>query len=179
MRSVSPQAAVSDSSTDWMIKDTTDRSLLVQTRKPLPPEKISAQPEPANPIPVLNTPGVPDRKMILQILWTTLVVIDEATRQGEFDEFMKIVSPRLKSELKPEDLPKQFSSLNTDRIRVGNAVGSEPRFEFVPHIIEDGRLRMRGKFNVMPTSIKFDLLYAKSNGIWYLDAIAFAEGGSA
>lgn len=128
---------------------------------------------------VLSASGVPDGKMTLQILWTTLSVIDKATKDGNFSDFMTIVSPRLKSELKPENLPKQFASLNTDHIRVGNAVGAQPSFDFLPHIIEDGRLRMRGAFNVQPSSIKFDLLYAKSNGIWYLDAIAFAEGGSA
>ena len=146
------------------------------------PVKTASAAAPSNP-PVVKAPvspdnstGIPDLTTIYQILWSTTANIQQANKNGDYSMFWRTISPRLQSELTPTLLGTQFASLRSSGIAIDSTIGAVPTFELAPHVISDGRMRLRGSFDVAPKDVRFDLLYVKAQGLWRLDAIAFAEG---
>ncbi|MAI91398.1 hypothetical protein [Ponticaulis sp.] len=118
---------------------------------------------------------VPELSEIHQILWSTLIVINEAQRERDFDRFMLILSPRMRNEVSPEFLPTHFRALEPYRNEMVEAIGEAAEFDVPPHRLADGRMRLRGSFPMPSGGVRFDLLYELVNDIWYVDAIAFAQ----
>ena len=145
--------------------------------------RMSAQATPVSAItsedlPPFETPAgtVPDGATLHQIIWSTLMVISDAQNQGDFSYFQQIISPRLRSEVVADDLPSYFEGLRSNREQLTGAIGEPADFELIPYLLPDGRLRLRGAFDVAPRDLRFDLLYANVQGVWMVDAIAFADG---
>ena len=145
--------------------------------------RMSAQVTPVSAItsedlPSFETPAgtVPDGATLHQIIWSTLMVISDAQNQGDFSYFQQIISPRLRSEVVADDLPSYFEGLRSNREQLTGAIGEPADFELIPYLLPDGRLRLRGAFDVAPRDLRFDLLYANVQGVWMVDAIAFADG---
>ena len=145
--------------------------------------RMSAQTTPvsavtAEDLPPFETPAgtVPDGATLHQIIWSTLMVISDAQAQEDFSSFQQIISPRLRSEVAADDLPSYFEGLRSNREQLTGAIGAPADFELIPYLLPDGRLRLRGAFDVAPRDLRFDLLYANVHGVWMVDAIAFADG---
>lgn len=138
--------------------------------------KLPPKPEEKTTSPVTPAGVVPDLETLYLILWSTLANIESARTGQDYQMLWRTISPRLQSELDPTTLQISFASLNDSQMKLGDAVGKTPVFEIAPHIVADGRLRLRGKIPSSPKMVRFDLLYVHVNGLWRLDAIAFAEG---
>ena len=119
--------------------------------------------------------AVPDTEELHQIIWSTLLVINEAQVNQDYSRFMLILSPRMRSEVTPDILPAHFRSLEPHRAEMLAAVGQQAEFEIPPHLIADGRMRLRGSFRLQEGGVRFDLMYQKVNETWFVDAIAFAQ----
>lgn len=151
------------------------------------PEIPTVQPENIQPRVAPRTPAltrnrlapasydVPDMDEIHQILWSTLVVITEAQLTEDYSRFMLILSPRMRSEVTADVLPDHFRSLVPHRAEMVASIGQQAEFEIPPHLIADGRMRLRGAFRLSEGGVRFDLMYQEVNGVWLVDAIAFAE----
>lgn len=103
-------------------------------------------------------------------------LIGTAQNTGDYSALRASLSPRLQRETTAEMMSAQFGILKQSQMDLGRTVGHQPAFELAPHRIEDGRMRIRGTFNIDPMPIRFDLLYAPVGSSLRLDAIAFAEG---
>lgn len=123
-----------------------------------------------------TTSGVLDAQATSQLLWSTMHLIGTAQNTGDYGALRASLSPRLQRETTAEMMSAQFGILKQGQMDLGRTVGRQPAFELAPHRIEDGRMRIRGTFNIDPMPIRFDLLYAPVGSSWRLDAIAFAEG---
>jgi len=125
-------------------------------------------------VPRLPSDEVPDVVTLYHILWSTMEVISEAQGSGNFAGFTQILSPRMRSEVPSGDLPRIFQGLKPHEDKLGKSVGKEALFELDPYLMSDGRMRLRGLFDVAE-GLRFDLLYQNVDGVWYVDAVAFAE----
>lgn len=163
------------------------RTTPIETIAPDSTETATIQPEAIQPRVAPRTPAltrnrlaptsydVPDVGEVHQILWSTLLVINEAQATGDYSRFMLILSPRMRSEVSAAVLPEHMRSLEPHRAEMIASVGQEPEFEMPPHLIADGRMRLRGAFRLSEGGVRFDLMYQEVNGTWLVDAIAFAE----
>ncbi|WP_022695045.1 hypothetical protein [Ponticaulis koreensis] len=147
---------------------------------PIQPENIQPRVAPRTPALTRNrlaptSYDVPDIGEVHQILWSTLLVINEAQATGDYSRFMLILSPRMRSEVSAAVLPEHMRSLEPHRAELLASVGQDPEFEIPPHLIADGRMRLRGAFRLSEGGVRFDLMYQEVNGTWLVDAIAFAE----
>ena len=156
---------------------TTDSAREIPT---VQPENIQPRVAPRTPALTRNrlapaSYDVPDMDEIHQVLWSTLVVITEAQMTEDYSRFMLILSPRMRSEVTADVLPDHFRSLVPHRAEMVASIGQQAEFEIPPHLIADGRMRLRGAFRLSEGGVRFDLMYQEVNGVWLVDAIAFAE----
>lgn len=142
----------------------------VKVVRPKTNEKATLSP------PVTPAGEVPDLDTLYLILWSTLSNIEDARLRQSYEVLWTTLSPRLQTELNPHMLKQQFASLTQSKMYLAKAIGVTPTFEIAPHLLKDGRLRLRGNFDTNPTDIRFDLLFTHHNELWRLDAIAFAHG---
>lgn len=138
---------------------------------------VSQDAKPQNPMPRPTPAGeVPDHPIVNQILWSTIFNIEASYAMQDYEILWHTISPRLQSEMDKQTLKTGLAGLHKQGLPLKQTLGRIPVFELEPHLIKDGRLRLRGYFDLAPRNVRFDLLYAHHNGLWRLDAIAFAPG---
>ena len=120
---------------------------------------------------------VPNIETIHQILWSTLVGISQAQNSGDYSDFRKILSPRMKAEYSATQLPVAFQGMERERPYIAKAVGAPALFELQPYLTKSGRMRLRGAFpTAKDEALRFDMIYTNLDGVWYVDAVALALG---
>lgn len=70
-------------------------------------------------------------------------------------------------------LASTFAVFRDRRIDLSNTLLVGPQYELAPAVIQPGVLRMRGRFNLRPTAIGFDLIFQWNAG-WRLHAVSIA-----
>ncbi len=121
--------------------------------------------------------GAPSTAAASRLVRSTVSVINQSAGRQDYRLLWYLLSPRLQAELDPETIAARFSDLSMRGIALDQALGSTPEFDLEPYLLEDGRLRLRGRFPVNPQSVRFDLIFVRHSGVWKLDAIAFAGAG--
>lgn len=160
----------------------------IQEAPPVIAKPVQVKAEPENPTaaarsailksaPKLPADEVPNVETLHQILWSTFYVMESARHSGNYDDFLKILSPRMKGEYTPTELPKAFDSMKEEQEQINKAVGAPALFELQPYLMSDGRMRLRGAFPTeVNEALRFDMLYTNVDGVWYVDAMALAKG---
>jgi hypothetical protein len=119
-----------------------------------------------------------DEQQALLVLWSTMLALDHANDSVNYSVFREIASPDFQEKNSPQQLNKLFSQLRASRIDIGLVLTMMPEYEIPPQIGDSGLLRMRGRFNLQPASLNFDLLYKELYGEWRLVGIAVVTGES-
>ncbi|GEM_PF-5693870 len=139
--------------------------------------KPSALPAAATSKTKLSADDVPDVETLHQILWSTLSVMSDSHVQRDYSRFLQILSPRMRQELSDADLPDLFDGLKDQQANITLAVGMQALFEIEPYVTADRHLRLRGAFAVArDEALRFDFLYTNVDGVWFVDAVALANG---
>ena len=161
-----PSPSVRSASQPVNVQTTTDR-----------PEADRSPPKQAT----LTTPKttrptkLPSAEMLNDILWSTIEVIELSKSKNDFRYLWQIASPDMKKQSPPDGLREMFQHPEVRNVVMSTALGVTPRYELRPHIRPDGKLRLRGSFDVPPKDLRFDVIYVFHEGIWRLDAMAFAN----
>lgn len=134
------------------------------------PAPASAQAQRAT-RPAAATTAMPDQLTLAKLLWSTMAAVDQANKTGNYSVLRDLGSPGFQTNNSAATLASTFAGIRVDRIDLSDTLLVAPVHEFPPALIEPGVLRMRGRFNLRPVAIGFDLIYQWNNG-WMLHGIA-------
>ena len=148
-----------------------------------PPEKpATTSPTPAAPRSQSAPPNqlatsspalaVPPPEVLLVLIRTTLVALNQAVYTGNFTVLRDLGSPAFQAANSPAQLGQIFASLRNKNIDLSPVVVVTPEVSEPPEIIQDQMLRLVGFFPTKPLQVQFQLLFQPVNGQWRLFGMA-------
>jgi hypothetical protein len=140
------------------------------------PQQQQRTQQPQRPAPaVAAAPGVsiPDQQGIARLVWTTLAAVDHANKTGNYSVLRDLGSPGFQANNTAATLASAFAQIRSQGVDLSDTLLFGPTYEFPPTLISPTVLRIRGRFNMRPTAILFDLLYEWNQG-WRLEGVAVA-----
>jgi len=132
-----------------------------------PPASSPNQPATASP-----TPAVPAPEVLLVLIRTTLVALNQAVYTGNFTVLRDLGSPAFQAANSPAQLGVIFASLRNRNIDLSPVVVVTPEVSEPPQITQDQMLRLVGFFPTKPLQVQFQLLFQPVNGQWRLFGMA-------
>ena len=132
-----------------------------------PPASPANQPAAASP-----TPAVPPPEVLLVLIRTTLVALNQAVYTGNFTVLRDLGSPAFQAANSPAQLGVIFASLRNRNIDLSPVVAVTPEVSEPPQITQDQMLRLVGYFPTKPLQVQFQLLFQPVNGQWRLFGMA-------
>ena len=115
-------------------------------------------------------PGI-DELTALKLVWSTMAAVDQANKTGNYSVLRDLGSRGFQGANNAASLGGNFAVFRNRRIDLSNTLLVPPAYEIPPTVIQPGVLRMRGRFNMRPVPIGFDLLYQWEQG-WRLFGIS-------
>ncbi len=136
---------------------------------PAAPPPASSPNQPATASPTL---AVPQPEVLLVLIRTTLVALNQAVQTGNFTVLRDLGSPDLQAANSPAQLGVIFASLRNRNIDLSPVVVVTPEVSEPPQITQDQMLRLVGYFPTTPLQIQFEMLFQPVNGQWRLFGMA-------
>lgn len=133
------------------------------------PESKEAWPPPAAPKPATATPPVlalPPPEVLLVLIRTTLVALNQAVQTGNFTVLHDLGSPDFQTANSPAQLGIVFADLHNRNIDLSPVVVVTPEVSEPPAFTPGGMLRLVGYFPTRPLEVKFQMLFQPVNGQW-------------
>jgi hypothetical protein len=100
-----------------------------------------------------------------------MAAVDHANRTGNYSVLRDLGSTGFQTTNNPATLAAAFADLRAQTVDLSDTLVVSPTYEIQPAMIASDMLRMRGRFNLRPNSIGFDLIFQWSKG-WRLHGIA-------
>ncbi|MBS0235682.1 MAG: hypothetical protein JSR99_19615 [Proteobacteria bacterium] len=128
------------------------------------------KPKPASPPPATASkphPVIPEPEVLLRLIRTTLVALDQANKTNNYTVLREIGGPSLQRFMSAQ-LGELFADLRTKGIDLSPTVVVTPQMFAAPVILSNGMLRLSGYFPTQPMQINFDLLFEETNSSWKL-----------
>lgn len=122
------------------------------------------------PAPAAAQPGI-DELTALKLVWSTMAAVDQANKTGNYSVLRDLGSRNFQGSNNAATLGGTFAVFRDRRIDLSNTLLVPPTYEIPPTVVQPGVLRMRGRFNMRPVAIGFDLLYQWEQG-WRLFGIS-------
>jgi hypothetical protein len=116
---------------------------------------------------------LPDSKSVLRLVWTTMAAVDHANKTGNYSVLRDLGSPGFQANNTAASLAGVFTQIRNQGVDLSDTLLFEPTYDFPPALISPTVLRIRGRFNMRPVGILFDLLYEWNRG-WRLEGVAVA-----
>ena len=114
---------------------------------------------------------MPDPLTLSKLIWSTMVAIDQANKTGNYTVLRDLGSSGFRANNSSAALAATFSAIREQRIDLSDTLVLAPSYELAPAMVETNILRMRGRFNLRPTAVGFDLVYEWNEG-WQLHGVA-------
>ena len=147
-----------------------------QAQQPSSPKAAAPAPAPASspnqPATTSPTPAVPPPEVLLVLIRTTLVALNQAVSTGNFTVLRDLGSPAFQAANSPAQLGVIFASLRNRNIDLSPVVVVTPEVSEPPQITQDQMLRLVGFFPTKPLQVQFQLLFQPVNGQWRLFGMA-------
>ena len=114
----------------------------------------------------------PDQLETAQLVWTTLIALDQANRTGNYSVLRDLGGPGFRDENTPAALAEIFRKLREVKLELGRTVLLAPVYDEPPAVDDDGRLQIVGRFITRPLGIRFNLQFEQWQGRWAIDNLA-------
>ena len=135
---------------------------------PAPPQAAP----PNQPATATSTLAVPPPEVLLVLIRTTLVALNQAVSTGNFTVLRDLGSPAFQAANSPAQLGVIFAGLRNRNIDLSPVVVVTPEVSEPPQITQDQMLRLVGRFPTKPLQVQFQLLFQPVNGQWRLFGMA-------
>jgi hypothetical protein len=116
--------------------------------------------------------AVPPPEVLLVLIRTTLVALNQAVQTGNFTVLRDLGSPALQAANSATQLGIIFADLRNKEIDLSPTVVVTPQLSEAPVITQENMLRLVGSFPTTPLEIKFQMLFQPVDGQWRLLAMA-------
>ena len=127
---------------------------------------------PARPAAPAPTASAPDTLVVLKLVWSSLIALDQANRTGNYSVLRDLGAPSFQANNSAATLAGIFQVLRAQQADLANTLLVAPTLDFPPTVIQGGLLRVRGSFPLRPTAVGFDLLFQNVDGQWRLFGIS-------
>ena len=129
----------------------------------LPPSRAAA------PKPALS---VPAPEVLLMLVRTTLVALNQANFTGNYTVLHGLGSPQLQARNSPADLGNAFAGLRAQNIDLSPVLVLTPQLTEQPGFTRDGALRLVGFFPSKPLQIQFVMNFLPVGDRWRIDGLS-------
>jgi hypothetical protein len=129
------------------------------------PSQIKAQEKSGKDATKKTYPAIPSPELLLLIVRTTIIGIDQANKTGNYAVLRKLGGPGLQA-MTPEQLAQTFAPLRSLKIDLAPAAIVTPELTEQPAISQEGLLNLSGFFPTQPLQIQFRFVYEAVSGSW-------------
>jgi hypothetical protein len=116
--------------------------------------------------------AVPPPEVLLVLIRTTLIALNQAVQTGNFTVLRDLGSPDLQAANSSAQLGNIFADLRNRSIDLSPIAIVAPKISETPTITPQNMLRLVGLFPTQPLQIKFQMLFQPVNGQWRLFGMA-------
>lgn len=117
-------------------------------------------------------PAIPQPEVLLVLIRTTLVALNQAIYTGNFTVLRDLGSPAFQAANSAAQLGVIFADLRNRNIDLFPSVVVTPELSDAPKITQEQILRLVGYFPTNPLQIQFQMLFQPVNGQWRLFGMA-------
>lgn len=117
-----------------------------------------------------------DTNHAARLVWSTMIAIEQANRTGNYSVLRDNSASSFQQANNPATLASLFERLRNTNFDLSNTLLLSPDYSIPPTVRKDGLLRMRGRFELRPTPVNFDLMFQLESGKWRLFGIAVVAG---
>jgi hypothetical protein len=125
-----------------------------------------------NTAPALPALTPPSAEMILVMIRSTLITLNDALRTGNYTVLRDLSAPSFRDRNTAGRLHQIFSGLGTKGIDLSAAAILAPKLRQAPDIDENRHLKISGYFPGQPVQINFDMAFEAVAGQWRLFGIS-------
>jgi hypothetical protein len=118
------------------------------------------------------SPAVPTPAVLLMLIRTTLVALNQANFTGNYTVLHGLGTPQLQAMSSPADLGIAFQNLRAQRLDLSPVLVVTPELSAPPLITQDGALRLTGMFRTQPVQITFVAVFRPVAGIWRVEGLS-------
>jgi len=118
------------------------------------------------------TPAIPQPEVLLVLIRTTLIALNQAVYTGNFTVLRDLGSPAFQAANSAAQLGVIFADLRNRNIDLFPAAVVSPKLSEAPKITQEQMLRLVGYFPTTPLQIQFQMLFQPVNGQWRLFGMA-------
>jgi hypothetical protein len=116
--------------------------------------------------------SAPTPDVLLMLVRTTLVALNQANFTGNYAVLHALGTPRLQAMSSPVQLGIAFTNLREQRIDLSRVLLLAPELTEPPNIAPDGTLRLVGVFRTSPVQVAFVTVFKPVAGIWRIDGLS-------
>jgi hypothetical protein len=115
---------------------------------------------------------VPEPDVLLMLVRTTLIALNQANFTGNYTVLHGLGTPRLQAGASPAQLGIAFTRLREQRLDLSRVLVIPPELTAPPSVATGGRLRLSGIFRTSPVRIGFEMVFMPVDGIWRIEGLA-------
>lgn len=130
-----------------------------------PPAKTA--PLTSKPQPKQQTIAVPPPEVLLVLVRSALIALDQANKTGNYTVLRDLGAPSLQAHSSAQ-LGIAFANLRNQQVDLLPVAILTPQLKESPSISPEGLLKLSGHFPTKPRSIDFDVVYQAVGGQWKL-----------
>ena len=112
--------------------------------------------------------SVPSNDVLLMLIRTSLIALNQANQTGNYSTLRDIGSPALQANNTPATLAVAFTKLREQNVDLSPVAVISPQLTEPAAITPQGLLNVTGVFPTQPMAIKFQTVYQPVNGKWRL-----------
>jgi hypothetical protein len=116
------------------------------------------------------SPPMPSEETLRELTTETLLKFNRAVLDRDFAEFYAGIHPIWQQETSAAQLEEIFREFIRKEINISPIAGMEPQFDEEPEI-DDGVLRLSGRYPTRPSTVSFELAYLPDGTEWKLVSI--------
>jgi hypothetical protein len=128
-------------------------------------QEISSPLQPTASMPPSRSPAVPGPELLLLLVRTAMIGIDQANKTGNYAVLREMGGPGLRA-YTVSQLAKVFEGLRQHKIDLAPAAVVTPELIEQPVISSEGLLTLAGLFPTKPLQIQFRFVYQADHGSW-------------
>lgn len=144
-----------------------------KVKKPAAQPSSAGKPAPAKAAPSgAQTISVPAPEVLLMMVRTTLVALNQANFTGNYTVLHGLGSPQLQAKNTPADLGDAFAGLRGQNIDMSPVLVLTPQLTEKAGFTPEGALRLVGFFPSKPLQIEFVMNFLPVNDRWRIDGLS-------
>lgn len=114
---------------------------------------------------------VPQQEVLVILVQSTLLALNHANLTNDYSVMMKLSAGAMQTPQAAAQYSTGFAGFRENRIDMAPVLIYQPEWVYTP-VIQDGLLRLVGRFPTRPQEVAFDLSYIYEGNKWHVAVIS-------